>query len=191
MELDQFAPLVLPHTATMARVAAAIVGVADAEDAAQEALVRAWRAWPDLREATAARSWLLRITVNICRTWRARDHASQQVALDLLDAETLEVGPLITGEAVGAESHASVLDLRQAILTLSDDLRLIVALRFYAGMDSTAIGELLGEVPATVRSRLRRALIQLRETLDPATSPGQTPSGAPTDAQPKILRKGA
>ena len=41
MEHEQFASLVAPHTATMARVAAALVGMNDAEDAAQEALLRA------------------------------------------------------------------------------------------------------------------------------------------------------
>jgi RNA polymerase sigma-70 factor, ECF subfamily len=42
MEYERFAALVAPHTGAMARMAAALVGLADAEDAAQEALVRAW-----------------------------------------------------------------------------------------------------------------------------------------------------
>ena len=50
MEYERFGALVAPHTDVMARVAAALVGMADAEDAAQEALMRAWRAWPALRE---------------------------------------------------------------------------------------------------------------------------------------------
>src|SRR6185437_1290840 len=49
MEHENFAALVAPHTAAMARVPAALVGIADAEDAAQEALLRAWRGWPSLR----------------------------------------------------------------------------------------------------------------------------------------------
>jgi DNA-directed RNA polymerase specialized sigma24 family protein len=54
----------------MMRVAAALVGLADAEDAAQEALMRAWQAWKTLRDVDAVRPWLLRITVNVCRQWR-------------------------------------------------------------------------------------------------------------------------
>src|SRR6185436_6617048 len=50
-------------------VAAALVGPADAEDAAQEASVRAWRSWDELRDREAVRSWLLRITVNVCHDW--------------------------------------------------------------------------------------------------------------------------
>src|SRR5215831_5354901 len=71
MQHERFAPLVLPHTPAMARVAAALIGLADAEDAAQEALMRAWNGWAALREVGAVRSWLLRITVNVCNNWRA------------------------------------------------------------------------------------------------------------------------
>lgn len=42
----------------------------------------------------------------------------------------------------------------------------MIALRFYASMDSTEIGELLGEPATTIRGRLRRALLRLRESLD-------------------------
>src|SRR5215469_13662413 len=70
MHHERFAPLVLPHTPAMARVAAALIGLADAEDAAQEALMRAWNSWSALREEGAVRSWLLRITVNVCHNWR-------------------------------------------------------------------------------------------------------------------------
>src|SRR5262245_14631345 len=62
-----FAQGVLHHTAALLRVDAALVGVAHAKDAAQEALVHAWHAWAKLRDGGALRPWLLRITVNVCR----------------------------------------------------------------------------------------------------------------------------
>ena len=49
------------------RVATALVGHDDAEDAAQEAQTHARGAWGALRDTNAARSWLLRITINVCR----------------------------------------------------------------------------------------------------------------------------
>jgi RNA polymerase sigma-70 factor (ECF subfamily) len=158
MDYERFAPLVTPHTATITRMAAALVGIPDAEDAAQEALMRAWRAWPGLREADSTRAWLMQITVNVCRTWQARRQSHGEI--DYLDT-------LIptNGATLGANDHVTALDLRQALLTLSADLRQIIALRFYIGMDSTEIGELLSESPATVRTRLRRAIIQLRRAL--------------------------
>lgn len=65
-----FATLVPRHLAAVIRTAAALVGKADAEDAAQEAIMRAWQAWPSLQDVDALRPWLLRITVNICLQWR-------------------------------------------------------------------------------------------------------------------------
>jgi DNA-directed RNA polymerase specialized sigma24 family protein len=54
------------HKDVMVCVAAAQVGAADAEDTAQEASVRAWRAWDELRDREVARSWPLRSAVNVC-----------------------------------------------------------------------------------------------------------------------------
>lgn len=164
MNYERFAPLVTPHTAAMARVAAALVDSPDAEDAAQEALMRAWRAWPGLRDPDSTRAWLMRITVNVCRSWRTRGQGLRYGAEERLDQTMLahEFGQA----ALGASEHVSALDVRQALLTLSEDMRVVVALRFYVGMDSTEIGQLLGESSATIRSRLRRAIISLRRTLD-------------------------
>ncbi len=164
MDYERFAPLVTPHTATLTRMAAALVGIPDAEDAAQEALMRAWKAWPGLREADSTRAWLMQITVNVCHTWRARGQGLRQGATDHPD--TVIAVADIPSVMLGANDHVNALDLRQALLALSADLRQIIALRFYIGMDSTEIGELLSESPATVRTRLRRAIIQLRRTLD-------------------------
>jgi RNA polymerase sigma-70 factor, ECF subfamily len=162
MDYERFSPLVTPHTATLTRMAAALVGISDAEDVAQEALMRAWRAWPGLREADSTRAWLMQITVNVCRTWRARSQSHDDI--DHLDTMIhIEDAPSVM---LGASDHINALDMRQALLILSADLRQIIALRFYIGMDSTEIGELLSESPATVRSRLRRALKQLRCELD-------------------------
>jgi len=164
MDYERFAALVTPHTVTMARVAAALVDFPDAEDAAQEALMRAWRSWPSLRDPDSTRAWLMRITVNVCRSWRARGQGLRQGAEDRLDTTSHDFA---SGQmALGASEHISALDVRQALLTLNDDMRVVVALRFYVGMDSTEIGELLGESPATIRSRLRRAILSLRRALD-------------------------
>lgn len=170
MDYERFAPLVTPHTATITRIAAALVGLADAEDTAQEALMRAWRAWPTLREANSARAWLVQITVNVCRTWRVRGRGLRQdqgPATRLQSAVPLEDVPAAALGAIDSISdHINALDLRQALLTLDADLRQVIVLRFYIGMDSTEIGELLSTSPATIRSRLRRAVIQLRHALD-------------------------
>ncbi len=177
MEHERFASLVLPHTQAMARVAAALIGLADAEDAAQEALVRAWNGWAALREESATRAWLLRITVNICHNWQAGHFGTHRSRTEPLAAQADETttGPF-AGVWPGTTEHATALDLRLAVMSLPDELRAVVALRFYAGMDATEIGAALDLPPSTVRTRLRRALALLRDELaaDQADQVNQT-----------------
>jgi RNA polymerase sigma-70 factor (ECF subfamily) len=159
--------LLAAHKGVMVCVAAALVGPADAEDAVQEASLRAWRAWAELRDSEAIRSWLLRITLNVCHDWlrgRFGTHARRTQSLDASEIEiaVLDVDP-------GATHHAAVLDLRSAINRLEEPLRVAVVLRYYANLDSTEIGAALGVPSATVRTRLRRALGLLQDAL--ATDP--------------------
>ena len=62
---------------------------------------------------------------------------------------------------LGSSDHAGALDLRAAVNALPVQLRTVVALRFYAGLDATEIGEALSIPAGTVRSRLHRALLRL------------------------------
>lgn len=164
MEYESFATAVSPHTPAMARMASALVGHADAEDAAQEALVRAWNGWTTLRDPAALRPWLLRITYHVCLNWRAgRFGTARRMTEPLGDGSAY---PLVVARAgPGTGDHADALDLRAAVATLSDDLRNVVVLRFYVGMDATEIGAVLDTPPPTIRTRLRRALLALRDRL--------------------------
>ncbi len=166
-----FAAIVPAHAAAMLRVAAALIGPTEAEDAVQEAAMRAWQAWASLRDVQSARPWLLQITVNVCRQWRRSVKGRAQAQMQPLpDDDSSELARFVAGP--GASDHAGALDLRAAIAALPDGLRLVVALRYYAGLDATEIGAALGIPAGTVRSRLHRALEQLRERLaPPATRP--------------------
>jgi len=203
-EQARFVALLPLHAATLLRVAAALVGPADAEDAAQEAIVRAWQAWSSLRDPAAARAWLLRITVNVCRDWRrGRFGTRQRLNLPLDDDRALtssggsvfggaEGGSLpvaLIGADPGASDHAAALDLRRAVNTLDDDLRLVVALRYYAGMDATAIGAALGVPSGTVRTRLKRALGVLRERLSAPDEQSGTGAPRPQSTPPALHRQ--
>jgi RNA polymerase sigma-70 factor (ECF subfamily) len=184
---DQFVALIPLHMGAMLRLAAALIGIVDAEDAAQEAVLRAWQAWPMLRDRAAARTWLLSITVNLCKDWhRGRygtRHRRDEPLRDDRDYAAYDAGGAVAliGSDPGASDAAAALDLRQAINTLDVDARVLIALRHYAGMDSSEIGALLGIPPATVRTRLRRALAALRERLRGPQSPGHTPYSSYTE----------
>jgi RNA polymerase sigma factor (sigma-70 family) len=179
MELERFAALVSPHAEAMARVAAALVGAADAEDAAQEALLRAWRGWPALREPAAARTWLLRITVNVCRSWQAGHFGTRQRSTEPIDNDSSDVLSAYAHDP-GSSNHAAMLDLYKALSGLDPDLRQVVALRYFAGMDATEIGTLLEIPPPTIRTRLRRALTLLRTSLAASGASSNTFSPAST-----------
>ena len=158
--------LVTPHGPVVQRVAAALVGLADAEDAAQEALIRAWQAAPSLHGISAVRPWLLRITVNVCRDWqRGRFGTRQRLSVALPEGDHGAEFAVI-GDDPGTSDHTGALDLRRELRALDADLRVVVALRYYAGLDATEIGAALGVPPATVRTRLRRALGLLRARLE-------------------------
>ncbi len=179
MEHERFASLVLPHTQAMAKVAAVLIGWADAEDATQEALVRAWHGWEALREEGAVRSWLLRITVNVCHNWQSGHFGTHRSRTQSLSHDGGMMGSdSLVGLGPGTTEHTDALDLRLAVMLLPTPVRSVVALRFYAGMDATEIGVALDLPASTVRTRLRRALMLLRDYLA-AGHEKQTPPNLP------------
>src|SRR5262249_3454951 len=157
---ERFAQAVPPLVPDMLRAASALLGPVDGEDATQEAITRAWRARSALRDQEALRPWRLRITVNVCRQWyRGRFGKHLPLTQPLPDDdEHADAMLAVIGADPGASDAAVALDLRQAVNVLPADLRLVVVLRFYGGMDSTEVGTALGIPPGTVRTRLKRAL---------------------------------
>jgi RNA polymerase sigma-70 factor (ECF subfamily) len=177
--MNNFAAIVPVHAAAMMRVAAAFVGPAEAEDAAQEAALHAWQSWSTLRDVNAVRPWLLQITVNVCRHWQRGLKGQQQARMQSLPEDEESSAFLAVFDTdPGTSDHTGALDLRAAINALPSDLRTVVVLRFYAGLDATEIGGALSIPAGTVRSRLHRALAQLHERLLPPAS--RLPHSAPS-----------
>jgi len=177
-DTTSFAAIVPLHASTMVRVAAALVGPAEAEDAVQEASMRAWQAWSTLRNVDAVRPWLLQITVNVCWGWRRGLKGQQRAHWQPLpdDSATQHGHPLaLLDTDPGHSAHTGALDLRAAVNALPTDLRLVVVLRFYAGLDATEIGGMLTIPAGTVRSRLHRAMLQMREHLQPSADLAPSP----------------
>lgn len=173
-ESRSFGAVVPAHLPAMLRVAGALIGAADAEDAAQEAILRAWRAWATLRDVALARAWLLRITANVCRDWQRGSFGTHRShTLPLFDDESALPVALLAADP-GTSDSTGALDLREAINTLDEGQRLVVVLRYYADLDATEIGALLELPPPTVRTRLRRAISLLRQRLSGQSSADST-----------------
>jgi RNA polymerase sigma factor (sigma-70 family) len=123
---------------------------ADAEDAAQEAMVLAWRQWESIREPDA---WVRTVAVRAYLK-QARAQRSQAAPLDESAREPAADPDL----GVFAEQQQHVLSLLRG---LPAGQRTIAAL-FYDGLTCEEIGELVGKPPATVRSQLRHARNSLK-----------------------------
>jgi RNA polymerase sigma-70 factor (ECF subfamily) len=131
---------------------------ADAEDAVQEACVRAWVGFGDLRDDTKARPWLYRILRTVLSDVRERSGRRQQLVFltRLEDAHELLVGG--DRDAVFAEV-VSRLDgeaVHRALAAIPEDFAAAVELHDIDGFKYVEIAEILGIPIGTVMSRIAR-----------------------------------
>jgi RNA polymerase sigma factor (sigma-70 family) len=176
-DLDAFERLVVLHQRAALQVAYVIAGP-DAEDAAQEGFVKAFRALGRFRSGSPFRPWLLRIVANEARNHRRSAARRAGLALRLAErppgGEAVERSP---EEAVlGALSRA---DLVRAVSGLPERDRLTLAYRFFVGLSEAEMATAMACRPGTVKSRLARALSRLRQALpdDPAARSSEASVG--------------
>lgn len=141
------------------RLAGYILGdAAEAQDAVQEALERAWTGWPKLRNQDAAKAWFGRILVNVCRTRLASRHRASvrdiNEAIDLVDSADPFRAALLR-DSIG-----------RALMELTGDQRIVIVLRFWGRLSMPEIGERLGIPEGTAKSRQHYALETLRRALE-------------------------
>ena len=145
-----FDELVTRELAGAYRTATLILGdSSEAEDATQDAFVRAWQQWVRLRDEERAGAWFGRILVNVCRD-RLRARKPRSV-------RWLEIEPE-TAETDVSEREA----LWQALNDLSADHRIVVVLRYYLDLSLDSIATRTGAPLGTVKSRLHHALEAIR-----------------------------
>lgn len=136
----------------------------EAEDATQEAIEKAWLAWPTLRDRDRFDVWFDQILVNVCRNRMRHTRTIHVVALDA----SLH---LPAGDSHGAT--IARLALEPAFARLTPDQRITVVLRFWRDLSVDAIAERLGIPGGTVKSRLHYALKTLREAIESSEEAGR------------------
>jgi len=153
-----FARLVAAHHADMRRVAYVIChDVGMAEDACQQAWQISVTKLSGIREPARVRSWLVAVAAN-----EARKIAQRQRRRNVIEAR---VRPLSDSRI--DESHViDQADLARALARLNPDDRMLIALRYYADLDSTQIAGLRGRSASGTRARLARILDRLRKELE-------------------------
>jgi RNA polymerase sigma-70 factor (ECF subfamily) len=131
-----------------------------AEDAAQEAFIRAWKHIARYQPRSAFRNWVYRIATNAAVDVLRRER--ETVDVDELPLPTPGEGP--EASLVKTERGERV---RQAVLALPEASRTVLVLREYEGLSYKEIAGTLGIPIGTVMSRLNYARNRLRESLAP------------------------
>ena len=129
----------------------------DAEDAAQEAFVRAWRRLPSLRDADLWGGWFRRVTVTA-----AIDYHRKRRNDNLVPFDGHEPPPLPDAQ----HSFAARDEMRGLISRLDARDQVLLVLRFGHDLELSQVAEALGIPVGTAKSRLHRALARLRDELE-------------------------
>jgi len=152
------------------RTAHLVAPEADADDAAQDAFMKAYQALPRFRTGAPFRPWLLRIVANEARNRRRSAGRREGLAIRASAADPGMAGPGASPLAPDALVMAAETrrELLEALRSLSDDDREVLGARFLLDLSEAETSETLGIPRGTVKSRTSRALGRLRLALDGA-----------------------
>lgn len=160
-----FRQLARRHLPAMVGLARRVLGnAADAEDVAQEAMLRVWTHAPHWQPLAAFRTWLTRIVVNLCldrkrrKAWVGLDAAGEIVDPTPGIAEVAEVAEV-------AERNERELALTVAIAALPERQRTAIVLTYSEGMSNAQVAEALDTSVSAVETLLIRGKKSLRAKL--------------------------
>jgi RNA polymerase sigma factor (sigma-70 family) len=162
-EVAAYEILVRRYQDVAMRTAYLVAPEADAADAVQEAMLKAYAALSRFRTDAPFRPWLLRIVANEARN--RRRSADRRAGL------ALRASGLAAGDGSAASPEAEYLageardQLRAALARLRDEDREVIGARYFLGLSEAETAETLGLRAGTVKSRTSRALGRLREAL--------------------------
>ena len=160
-----YASLVSAYQPIAVRLAHVICGASgDAEDAAQQAFVKAHRALDRHRDGEPLRPWMLRIVANEAKNQRRASGRRSRYELALVgDRASGEAAPSPEDAVLAQEDRTRLLAL---VVGLPGRQRDVVACRYLLGLSEAETADVLGLARGTVKSRLARALRKLRSTLE-------------------------
>lgn len=150
----------------------------DARDITQEAFLKAFEGLPTFRQQSGFFTWIFRIAVNLALSHRRKEKNRKAVSLESLTPVGAQADDLIECQRQRRDKGPmdSMADaelqrrLVQALHGLEEDHRAVVVLRDMEEFDYREIAEILDIPPGTVKSRLHRARLALREAISPFLS---------------------
>lgn len=158
-DVEAYARLVDRHYNRCARIALRIVGNReDAEEALQDAFLRAFNALGDYEERERFSAWLMRIVVNQCRTVLARTRRREAVFLDV-DPDAMSF------VATAPEADDSWPELETLLVRLPDAQREALVLRYADDLTYEEMARITGVGESALKMRVQRAFARLRALL--------------------------
>lgn len=161
-DVNAFEPLVSAHEKNAYNLALRMLGSAeDAEDAVQEAFLKAYRSLNDFRQDSRFSVWLYRIVSNLCldQLRRRKRQAEQSLTVEDESGEETELDVPDKSFSPGAllEQKLTREAVRRGLDALPPEHRQILLLRELEGLSYEEIGQALSLEPGTVKSRIFRA----------------------------------
>jgi RNA polymerase sigma-70 factor (ECF subfamily) len=139
----------------------------DARDLTQETFLRAYRGLSTFKSEARFSSWLYQIALNLCRDRLRQKKGRTLVGLDDLDPTT---AARIDRIAPTAHEQVEARDLSElvsaAMAELPEEQREVIVLKEYQGLTFQEIADLMRVPVSTVKTRLYRGLVQMREHLE-------------------------
>jgi RNA polymerase sigma-70 factor (ECF subfamily) len=163
-DVEAYSRLVDRHYDRCARIAVRILGNReDAEEALQDAFLRAFRALEDYEDRERFAAWLTRILVNQCRTMLARTRRREAV---FLDVDPRELDLVVDGSPRGGAWP----ELEHALAQLPLDQREAVVLKYADDLTYEEMARITGAGESALKMRVQRAFTRLRALLQEVPS---------------------
>jgi RNA polymerase sigma-70 factor (ECF subfamily) len=137
----------------------------DAQDVAQEAFLRCWRAREQLPEVTNLRAWVFRVALNAAKDLQRS--AWRRKVKPLLGAETMPIPETAPPPGAALEEQESLAQLRQALTHLRPEEKEVFLLRQNGELTYEQIADMFERPVGTVKTQMRSALQKLRKALCP------------------------
>jgi RNA polymerase sigma-70 factor (ECF subfamily) len=163
-ESRAFDQLIVRYQTRVMNMAMRLLGVrADAQDAAQEVFIRAFKYLHRLDLQKPIEPWLMRITINVCRRLERKRRYQRNTLVEIDAPDTIdESGDPYTGLA----EKQNIRMLHIALKSLPQKERMAIMLRDVEGLSTAEVAEILGSSETTVRSQVSRGRLRMKETMD-------------------------
>lgn len=171
---EAFGELISSYQKKVLNLAYRMLGsVSDAEDAAQEIFIKAFRSLYSFNERSAFSTWLYKVATNVCLDIlrkRKRQNGGAMVSINRYNADDdeyeLPIGDGAPSPHEEAQKKEAMRALKSALDLLSEEQRAVIVMRDINGLSYEEIADIAGCSLGTVKSRINRSRLALRKLLE-------------------------